>query len=168
MSKSGREPISELPKMPYDPGPASELLTWHVALDRLENAHTYWLTTVRPDGRPHVMPVWAVWIDIALWFSTSEQSVKGRNVAREPRCSVSLDAAGIQIVVDAVARRVTAAAELHRFADVYTQKYEWPVTVVEGAVAFDDGGGGNVYAVQAETVFALSDDGSFTSTRWRL
>ena len=162
------EPRAELPKMPYDPGPESELASWSVALDRLENARTYWLTTVRPDGRPHVMPVWAVWLEGALWFSTSEQSVKGRNVAQEPRCSVSLDAAGMQVVVDGLARRITATAELQRFAEAYTPKYEWPVTVADGAVAFDDGGGGNVYAVQASTVFALSDDGPFTSTRWRL
>jgi hypothetical protein len=71
-------------------------------------------------------------------------------------------------VVDGVARRVTAAAELQRFADAYTPKYDWPIRVVEGAVEFDDGGGGNVYTVQAQTVFALSDDGTFTSTRWRL
>ena len=168
MSESGGEPVAELPKMPYDPGPASALLTWYVALDRLENAHTYWLTTVRPDGRPHLMPVWAVWLADALWFSTSEQSVKGRNLAREPHCSLSLDAAGIQIVLDGLARRVTGTDELQRFADTYTPKYDWPVTVVEDAVTFDDGGGGNVYAVRAQTVFALSDDGAFTSTRWRL
>ena len=167
MIDPSHEPISELPRMPYDPGPASELLTWPVALDRLENARTYWLTTVRPDGRPHVMPVWAVWLEGAIWFSTSEDSVKGRNVAQEPRCSVSLDAASMQIVVDGVARRVTAASDLQRFADAYTPKYDWQMTVVDGAVAFDDGGGGNVYAVRVQTVFALSDDGSFTSTRWR-
>ena len=47
-------------------------------------------------------------------------------------------------------------AELQRFAEVYTPKYEWPVTVRDGAVAFEDGNGGYVYAVQAATVFALS------------
>ena len=168
MAGSQNEPKAELPAMTYDPGPEEDLATWPVALDRLENASTYWLATVRQDGRPHVMPVWAVWLDNALWLSTSERSVKGRNLEREPRCTVTLDAAGMQIVVEGAARRVSDAASLQRFADAYAPKYEWPVTVVDGAVTFEDGAEGNVYAVLAETVFALSDDGSFTSTRWRL
>ena len=43
---------------------------------RLEQAQMFWLTTVRPDGRPHVTPLVAVWLDDALYFSTGESERK--------------------------------------------------------------------------------------------
>ena len=141
-------------------------IAWETAVERLSNAHTYWLATVRSDGRPHVMPVWAVWLDDGLWLSTSGDSMKGRNLAREPRCTLTLDDSGMQLVVDGTARRVTDDGELRRFAEVYTAKYEWPMAVRDGAVHFEDGNSGYVYAVRAETVFAFVEE-PFTSTRWR-
>jgi PPOX class probable F420-dependent enzyme len=140
--------------------------SWETAAERLSSAHTYWLATVRGDGRPHVMPVWAVWLDGGLWLSTSRTSAKGRNLAREPRCTLTVDEAGMQLVVDGTSRRVTDDAEIRRFAEVYSAKYGWPMTVREGSVHFEDGNSGYVYAVQAETVFAFVEE-PFTSSRWR-
>ena len=149
-----------------DPAASESSVPWREAQDRLERAHTYWLATTRRDGRPHVMPVWAVWMDGALWLSTSGQSVKGRNLAREPRCTLTLDDAGMQLVVDGTSRRVTEDEDLRRFAELYTAKYEWPLTIRDGVVHFDDGNSGYVYAVRAETVFAFVEE-PFMSSRWR-
>ena len=52
------------------------------AIARLRAATIYWIATTRPDGRPHSMPVWGVWVDGALWFGTYGQKV--RNLAHEP------------------------------------------------------------------------------------
>ena len=112
------------------------------------------------------MPVWAVWMDDGLWLSTSGDSTKGRNLAREPRCSLTLDESGMQLVVEGNVRRVTDDGELRRFAEVYAAKYRWPMTVRNDAVHFEDGNSGYVYAVRAETVFAFVEE-PFTSTRWR-
>jgi hypothetical protein len=49
--------------------------------------HTCWLTTLNPDGSPHVTGVGALWVDGAFWFETGEQTRKGRNLARDPRCA---------------------------------------------------------------------------------
>jgi PPOX class probable F420-dependent enzyme len=140
-------------------------VAWETAVERLSSAHTYWLATVRADGRPHVMPVWAIWLDGAVWLSTAGASLKGRNLAREPRCTVTLDDGGMQIVADGTARRVTADVEIERFVAAYSPKYGWPMTVRDGSVHFEDGNSGYVYAVRAETVFAFIEE-PFTSARW--
>src|SRR5690606_25787423 len=73
------EPIASRPHMPgYDIAGEGEgtLLPWSWAEERLVKSHDYWLTTVRPDGRPHVMPVWGVWLDRTLWWSSSRGSRK--------------------------------------------------------------------------------------------
>jgi|SRR5688572_29996023 nitroimidazol reductase NimA-like FMN-containing flavoprotein (pyridoxamine 5'-phosphate oxidase superfamily) len=146
--------------------PPETATSWEAAVERLTSAHTYWLATVRANGPPHVMPVWAVWLEGGLWLSTSGSSTKGRNIAREPRCTVTLDEAGMQLVVEGDARRVTDNEDLQRFVAAYTPKYGWPMTIRDGAVHFEDGNSGFVYAVRAETVFAFVEE-PFTSTRWQ-
>ena len=81
------------------------LLEWAWAAERLIASHDFWLATVRPDGRPHVMPVWAVWRDDALWFTTAARSIKARNLAEEPRCSLTTDNA-LEPVVNVTLRVV--------------------------------------------------------------
>ena len=77
-------PIASRPYMPgygvEPPDGGMGLLPWSWAEERLIASHEYWLATVRPDGRPHLMPVWGVWSDGSLWFSSSEGSRKARNL----------------------------------------------------------------------------------------
>src|SRR4051812_24298659 len=54
------------------------------------NRHTCWLATINDDGSPHVTGVGALWADGALWFETGGETRKGRNVARDPRCALSV------------------------------------------------------------------------------
>ena len=72
-------------------GQGRGLLPWAWAEERLTRSHDFWLATVTPDGAPHLMPVWAVWHEGGLWFSSSNGSRKARNLARDPRCSLSTD-----------------------------------------------------------------------------
>jgi flavin reductase (DIM6/NTAB) family NADH-FMN oxidoreductase RutF len=67
------------------------MLPWSWALERLESATRYWVATVDESGAPHMMPVWAVWHDDRLWFSSGARSRKVRNLRAEPRCAVHVD-----------------------------------------------------------------------------
>ena len=67
------------------------LLPWAWAEERLTTSRNFWLSTRWPDGRPHVMPVWAIWNEGALWFSSSKQSRKARNLAADPRCVLTTE-----------------------------------------------------------------------------
>ncbi len=61
---------------------------WSHAEKRLERARNYWIATARPDGRPHVAPLWGVWVEGGLYFGTGRSSVKGRNLAHSPELVV--------------------------------------------------------------------------------
>ena len=69
--------------------------------------HTCWLTTINPDGSPHVTGIGAVWVDGAFWFQTGEGTRKGKNIARDPRCALSLATRDFDLVVEGTARQVT-------------------------------------------------------------
>src|ERR687885_452744 len=85
----GSDPPASRPYMPgygiVGPTEGSGLLPWSWAEQRLVASRNYWLASGRPDGRPHVMPVWGVWHQRSLWFSSSRGSRKARNLAADPR-----------------------------------------------------------------------------------
>ena len=69
--------------------------------------HTCWLATINPDGSPHVTGIGALWYDGAFWFETGERPRKGRNLARDPRCTLSLATHDFDLVVEGEAQQVT-------------------------------------------------------------
>jgi hypothetical protein len=83
------------------------------------NSRTTWLSTVSEDGSPHVTAVGALWLEDAFWFQTGAGTRKGRNVARDPRCSVAVSVPGADVVVEGDAVRVTGSAALARAAKAW-------------------------------------------------
>src|SRR6478735_3234814 len=71
------------------------------------NRHTCWLATVNADGSPHVTGIGALWVDGAFWFETGAGSRKGRNLARDPRCVLSVALTEYDVVVEGAATPVT-------------------------------------------------------------
>ena len=141
------------------------LLPWSWAEDRLRTSHDYWLATVRPDGRRHVMPLWGVWLDDALWFSTSTRSRKARNLAANERCVLTTDnAIEPVVVVEGTADVVTDQVRLRRFLDALNEKYQ-----SKTELEFLDPEVNACYRVAPIVVFALDDaDFSGSPTRWRV
>jgi nitroimidazol reductase NimA-like FMN-containing flavoprotein (pyridoxamine 5'-phosphate oxidase superfamily) len=82
MNLPQKEPVAERPYLAEDTTPTP----WTEARQRLADADSYWLATVRPDGLPHLVPVLAVWVDGALHFVASPTSRKARNLARDAHC----------------------------------------------------------------------------------
>jgi nitroimidazol reductase NimA-like FMN-containing flavoprotein (pyridoxamine 5'-phosphate oxidase superfamily) len=97
-------------------------LPWSWAVKRLSTAHNYWFATSRPDGKPHVMPVWGVWLDGMFFFSTGRRSSKSRNLTANPKCTVSPDGAGEAVILEGVAREVRETTRLRRFESAYKKK----------------------------------------------
>ena len=89
---------------------------------------TYFLATVRPDGRPHSAGVGAVWVDDTLYFTSGPASRKARNLAANPYCCVSVSLPGIDLVFEGDANQVTDADTLERLAAVY-RAGGWPASV---------------------------------------
>ena len=113
---------------------------WASAEERLENPErprTYWLATVRGDGRPHVRPIIGMWMEGAFYFISGERTAKGRNLAREPRCSVvtgTTTLPSLDLIVDGVASMVTDEATLRSVIEAFRTKMEWPLEVRDGRV----------------------------------
>ena len=122
------EPTASRPDMPgygiLDERGGTGLLPWSWASERLATSHDYWLATVRPDGRPHVTPVWGVWDGEAVWFSSSGGSRKARNLAANPHATITTDDALEPVVVEGEVRRVTALEPITAFTDRMNRKYE--------------------------------------------
>ena len=96
------------------------MLSWSWAEQRLEAARNYWIGTARSDGSPHAAPVWGLWIDDAVLFSTSPHSRKGRNLARDPRVVVHLESGDEVVIVEGEVGRVRLEPAA---ADAYEEKY---------------------------------------------
>ena len=165
-----KEPVAE--KLPSNADHAAPT-PWAEARRRLAEGQWYWLTTARPDGRPHVRPVLAVWLDSALYFCSGNTTRKGKNLTRNSHCVITVGSEDAHLVVEGKAARVSDEARLHRVAEVYASKYEWHVTVRDGAFYADYGAPTagpppyEVYEVTPTMVFGFGTDESFSPTRWR-
>ncbi|MGH2996297.1 MAG: pyridoxamine 5'-phosphate oxidase family protein [Gaiellaceae bacterium] len=98
------------------------MLPWNWAAERLAAGRNYWVATTRPDGRPHAMPVWGVWLDDSVYFGTSPSSRKGMNLARDPRVVVHLESGDDVVILEG---EVEDTGIDERVADAYESKYDW-------------------------------------------
>jgi nitroimidazol reductase NimA-like FMN-containing flavoprotein (pyridoxamine 5'-phosphate oxidase superfamily) len=120
------------------------LIPWRLAVQVLTKSHNYLLATTRPDGRPHCMPVWGVWLDNVFYFSTASSSRKARNLSSNKHCVVCPESvAQTSVIVEGVASEIKDRAALKRIFRIYNAKYDWdtspdmgPVYAVHPTVAY--------------------------------
>jgi Pyridoxamine 5'-phosphate oxidase len=124
--------LHEIPRpLSWEPG----LRSWAAVAKKLDagsapapdaaNSRTTWLSTVNQDGSPHVTAVGALWVDGTFWLQTGAGTRKGRNVARDPRCSVAVSIRDADVVIEGDARRVTGPGALARIAQAWAE-IGWP------------------------------------------
>jgi hypothetical protein len=99
------------------------LLAWSWAVERLEEARNYWVSTSRPDGRPHAMPVWGIWLEDAFFFGSARDSAKSRNLAANPAIVVHLESGDETVILEGVAEPVLDHALEKRVDAAYGPKY---------------------------------------------
>ena len=142
------------------------LLPWAWVAKKMSNCRTFWLATIHTglhagQGRPHVMPVWGVWLDDAFFFSTGRKSRKGQNLAANPACTITNDDGEEAVVAEGVATQVQVedAAALERIATAYQKKYKMDPRSM----------GEPIFRVQPSRVFGFVEK-TFpqSATRWKL
>ena len=134
------------------------LLPWIWAEERLRDSRNYWVATVRPDGRPHLMPVWAVWVSDALYFSTARTSTKARNLFANPNCSVSTEHGDEAVIIEGAVIHEEDHSALRPAWDAYKAKYDWGLE------------GESMFALRPKVAFAFIESAeqfSTAATRWR-
>jgi pyridoxine/pyridoxamine 5'-phosphate oxidase len=147
------------PRFPRGYGiPESEdgLLSWAWGVERLESSRNYWIVSVGEDGAPHAMPVWGLWLDGALIFSTSPESRKGRNLEANPRIVVHLESGDEVVIVEGEVSQTCLDEPL---ASAYEAKYDFRPE--------PDSSEGRWYRVRPRVVYAwLERDYPRTATRF--
>lgn len=162
-------PVTELDARFSDPG--VQPTAWEETQGVLENAQLTWLTTVRADGRPHVTPLVAVWLEGALHFCTGPEEQKAVNLVANPNVVLTTGDStwnkGLDVMVEGPARRVTDRRTLEKLAAAWRTKWtgQWQYEVGEEAFTNDVGGTALVFAVQPTKVLAFGK-GTYSHTRY--
>jgi hypothetical protein len=112
-----------------DVTPGSRVLDWAEAERRLATGGWRWLATVRPDGAPHVMPVFGAWSESVVFVASKDTARKSRNLDADGRCVLAADVEGVHLVVEGEASRVRDEATLERASAAFERVYGWPTTV---------------------------------------
>jgi nitroimidazol reductase NimA-like FMN-containing flavoprotein (pyridoxamine 5'-phosphate oxidase superfamily) len=136
------------------------LLSWTWVARKMNRCHTFWLATIHAgSGRPHVMPVWGVWVADAFFFSTGRKSRKGQNLAANSACTVTNDDGEEAVIIEGMATQVDDAAELERVASSYKKKYKMDPRSM----------GEPIFRVKPSRVFGFVEK-TFpkSATRWKL
>ncbi len=108
---------------------------WANGRSVLENAEVYWVTSVRPDGRPHVTPLLGIWLDGAMYFCTGDSERKAKNLESNPHCILTTgcnNLHGLDVVVEGKVAKVSDTTELRSAADAYESKYGSHFTSPDG------------------------------------
>jgi pyridoxine/pyridoxamine 5'-phosphate oxidase len=140
---------------------AKQPVDWGQVKDALARAELYWLTTVRGDGRPHTTPLIGAWIDDGFVFCTGPEEQKAQNLAHGTAVTVTTGVntwkAGLDVVVEGSAERVTGHDTLTRLADAIREKYhgEWDFTPHDDGFGHD-GHVAYVFRVPPDKVLAFA------------
>jgi hypothetical protein len=132
-------------------------LSWAWAVDHFSKAHNYFLSTTRSDGRPHVMPIWGVWLDRAFYFSTGRRSRKSKNLTLNPHCVVCPEDASKAVNLEGTARGILEKSLRTRFAAACKKKYDWDMSDTKEPI----------YEVRPRVIFGIAESAEANPTRWR-
>jgi|SRR6185312_11720263 len=157
--------------------PSAPPTTWDEVRGVLEAAELFWITTVRRDGRPHVTPLVAVWLDEAIAFCTGAAEQKAVNLESNQHVILTTGsngwAEGLDVMVEGTVSRITDDAALQRLAGQWAKKWDgrWMYAVGDGCFHHDGDDGDSrtpilVFSVSPSKVLAFGK-GRFSQTRFR-
>lgn len=165
------EPLAALDARFSDAGAVA--VPWDKTRRALEDAELFWISTVRRDGRPHVTPLVAVWLDDAIHFCTGPSEQKAVNLAHNPQVILTTGCngwdSGLDVVVEGDADRVVGRDRLVRLAEAWTAKWDgrWQFEVGDDVFQHPDGGEALVFAVAPTRILAFGK-GTFSQTSYRV
>jgi Pyridoxamine 5'-phosphate oxidase len=154
-----------LPKGYGVPESDEGMVPWSWAVEQLQGARNYWFCTTRPDGRPHAIPAWAVWVDDALYFDGSPETRRARNLAQNPALTVHLESGDRVVILEGEAREAgrpdRALAE--RLVAAFVKKYGASDGYQPSPDQWDEGG---LWVMRPRVAFGWTEFPK-ALTRWR-
>jgi predicted pyridoxine 5'-phosphate oxidase superfamily flavin-nucleotide-binding protein len=162
------EPTVELNEGFSEPGAAAR--SWAEVSEVLSKAEMFWLSTVRRDGRPHVTPLPAIWLDGTLHFCAGSHEQKAKNLLANPCCVLAAGAnqfrSGLDVAAEGTAVRVTDPARLQRLAALWKSKLDWDFEVTDSGFRDPAGRLGLVFGVTPAKILAFGKS-PYSQTRYR-
>jgi general stress protein 26 len=141
MIKSILKPKPERPNIPatygFTPTTPHIPQEWGSIEERLRVSRTYWICSVSPNGFPHALPVWGVWLDQRLYFVTKRESKKGRNLHTNPKVAIHLESGDDVVAFQGYVVEVTDDQQLAQIATAYSTKYQGDQIYPELEVVFE-------------------------------
>jgi general stress protein 26 len=152
-------------------------LPWSRPLDQLKAFvagphHGTWLATTRPDGRPHLTGIGAVWLDDHFYFTSRLDTRKSRNLAENPSCAIALELPDMDLVIEGAAAIVTDDVTLERLAATFRDQ-GWPASVKDGALTAEYSAPSagpppwHLYVMTPATAYGVATEEPYGAMRWR-
>jgi hypothetical protein len=167
MTMLDTEPNAELHEGFSQPGATPR--PWPDVVEVLETSEMFWMSTTRRDGRPHVTPLPAIWLDGLLHFCSGDSEQKTKNLGTNPACILTTGTnqlhSGLDVVVEGVAVRVTDQPRLEQLAALWLSKLDWPFVVGDGVFEGGQGNIGLVFALEPTKVLSFGKD-PYSQTRY--
>lgn len=171
-----RDPITTI-NLGHSSSPDAVPTPWEETCRFLETAEVFWLTTVRADGRPHVTPVSALWLDGILYFQTAGITQKNKHLGRNPRVVLTTGchhlATGFDVVVEGNAAPCADGDVLERLDQMWRTVWGegWPIELRDG-VFYETGGQRKgdpllEFAITPTKIFAFTRGDEWTETRYQ-
>jgi PPOX class probable F420-dependent enzyme len=154
------------PVMPESYGVVSDApeyvpMEWSWVAEQLSGARNYWIATIGRDGNPHVTPIWGVWLGDAVCFGTDRDSVKGRNIARNPEIAIHLESGDDVVIMYGTVEAIIDQSALNDLVSAYDAKYSIKLDPSDDATA--------LLAFRSQKVLAWREsDFPNTATRWQM
>ena len=149
----------------------TQAVPWKHAEDVLNRAEIFWVTTVRVDGRPHVVPLLAVWHQGAVYFSTGAGEQKYKNIAANRQVVLTTGNNAyrqvLDVVVEGEAVQTKDEALLQTLAAKWQEKFDWTFEIRNGVFHDPEGGDAPMFEVRPTKVLAFGRGEHFTQTRYR-
>jgi pyridoxine/pyridoxamine 5'-phosphate oxidase len=165
-----QDPVNDL--SPFS-SPGAVQTEWSRGRAEIASAEVYWLSTVRPDGRPHVTTLLGIWLEGAFYFCTGPDERKAKNLLANRHCVVTTGnntLEGLDIVLEGTAETTSDPAELGSVADTYESKYGAHLASPDGTWSglgeAIRQGEALVYRVVPSKVFGFGKGTLFSQTRW--
>nr|BFE58005.1 pyridoxamine 5'-phosphate oxidase family protein [Dactylosporangium thailandense] len=158
---------------PYSSAGAAPV-PWEATEWALRRIQKFQLCTVRPDGRPHVTPLLAIWAHGAMWFTTGDEEQKARNLGANRHCVLTAGTAtltGVDYVIEGTASLVTDEDTREAVATAFEEAYGWQITREDGTWHHLAGavraGTVQLYRVRPDKAFAFAAGPESSETRYR-
>jgi pyridoxamine 5'-phosphate oxidase-like protein len=166
-ARRANTPTPERPHMPAGYGVSQKkrgLLPFSWAERRLARSHNYYFSSTTPDGKPHTMVVWGLWLDRAFVFSTGSGTRKARNLAANPACVVCTEDVHEAVILEGRAELADLALR-RRFLPIYERKYDFDMSSMAGDIlALKE----PVFIVRPRVAFGMVEKAfGERATRWR-